>query len=157
MKLTSGVMESVPAPGPRRDGAGSCVCAGRCCCCRRGSDTPPGLLPEWNKYSNTWMGPFVMEPVNRWGVNRCNIIQGREVQHGVGRGGGGDWKVAWLVVLCHEADVCVGGRGGEVGGNACSTCVLSHTISQPDSTVTPCELHGQAGPSLADFLGHQPL
>lgn len=35
--------------------------------CRRGSDKPPGLLPEWNEYAKTWMGPFVMEAIN----SRC--------------------------------------------------------------------------------------
>jgi hypothetical protein len=41
-----------------------------CCAavpCRRGSDKPPGLLPEWNEYANRWMGPFVMEAIN----SRC--------------------------------------------------------------------------------------
>jgi hypothetical protein len=60
---------------------------------RRGSDKPGGLLPWWNKYSKTWMGPFVMEVgacAGWWGaVFVC--LSGCGVGGWVGGWGGGLW------------------------------------------------------------------
>ncbi|WIA42929.1 hypothetical protein OEZ86_008843 [Tetradesmus obliquus] len=43
---------------------------------QRGSDKPPGLLPEWNEYAKTWMGPFVMEAINSRIVQRSSLLNG---------------------------------------------------------------------------------
>eukprot|EP00882_Tetradesmus_deserticola_P012957 GHRQ01013735.1.p1 GENE.GHRQ01013735.1~~GHRQ01013735.1.p1 ORF type:complete len:414 (+),score=232.18 GHRQ01013735.1:272-1513(+) len=42
----------------------------------RGSDKPPGLLPEWNAYAQRWMGPFVMEAINSRIVQRSSLLNG---------------------------------------------------------------------------------
>ncbi|KAF6259628.1 hypothetical protein COO60DRAFT_1638196 [Scenedesmus sp. NREL 46B-D3] len=44
--------------------------------CMRGSDKPPGLLPEWNEYAKRWMGPFVMEAINSRIVQRSSLLNG---------------------------------------------------------------------------------
>lgn len=44
--------------------------------CRRGSDTAPGFLPEWNALAKKWMAPFVMEIVNSRIVQRSSFLNG---------------------------------------------------------------------------------
>ena len=43
---------------------------------RRGSDTAPGILPQWNPIAKQWMAPFVMEVVNSRIVQRSSYLNG---------------------------------------------------------------------------------
>jgi short subunit dehydrogenase-like uncharacterized protein len=43
---------------------------------KRGSDTAPGLRPEWNPIAKKWMAPFVMEVINSRIVQRSSYLNG---------------------------------------------------------------------------------
>eukprot|EP00878_Enallax_costatus_P002058 GHUV01002224.1.p1 GENE.GHUV01002224.1~~GHUV01002224.1.p1 ORF type:complete len:439 (+),score=107.02 GHUV01002224.1:127-1443(+) len=43
---------------------------------RRGSDTAPGILPQWNPVAKKWMAPFVMEVINSRIVQRSSYLNG---------------------------------------------------------------------------------
>ncbi|KAF8057624.1 trans-acting enoyl reductase [Scenedesmus sp. PABB004] len=74
----------------------------------RGSDSPPGLLPEWNAVAKKWMAPFVMEPINARIVQRSSWLAG---------GYGEDFKY-------REAMALPAGAGGLLGAAGVSAAMV---------------------------------